>query len=44
VHRNETAKKKDNRLLEDGRIADENERQRLEFLLKTKKWNPERFT
>jgi virulence-associated protein VapD len=28
------------RLLENGTITDENERQRLEFLLKTKKWNP----
>ena len=27
-------------LLGNGTIADENERQRLEFLLKTKKWNP----
>jgi len=28
------------RLLANGSITDENERQRLEFLLKTKKWNP----
>src|SRR5215469_11187597 len=28
------------RLLENGTITDENERRGLEFLLKTKKWNP----
>jgi integrase/recombinase XerD len=28
------------RMLEDGAIADEKERQKLEYLLKTKKWNP----
>ncbi|MFY9869631.1 MAG: hypothetical protein WAK17_07930 [Candidatus Nitrosopolaris sp.] len=28
------------RLLEKGAITDEDERLRLEFLLKTKKWNP----
>jgi integrase/recombinase XerD len=28
------------RMLENGSIVDEKERQRLEFLLKTKKWNP----
>ena len=28
------------RLLENGTITDENERLRLEFLLKAKKWNP----
>jgi hypothetical protein len=28
------------RLLEEGSVTDENERQKLEFLLKTKKWNP----
>jgi integrase/recombinase XerD len=33
-------RKRISRLLEDGRIVDENERQRLDFLLKTKKWNP----
>jgi integrase/recombinase XerD len=33
-------RKRITRLLEKGTIIDENERQRLEFLLKTKKWNP----
>jgi hypothetical protein len=33
-------RKRITRLLENGTIDDENERQRLEFLLKTKKWNP----
>ena len=33
-------RKRITRLLENGRITDENERQSLEFLLKTKKWNP----
>jgi integrase/recombinase XerD len=28
------------RLLESGSITDDNERQKLEYLLKTKKWNP----
>jgi integrase/recombinase XerD len=28
------------RLLKEGSVTDENERQKLEFLLKTKKWNP----
>jgi integrase/recombinase XerD len=28
------------RLLEDGSITNEDERQRLEFILKTKRWNP----
>jgi hypothetical protein len=27
-------------MLESGSIADENERQKLEYLLRTKKWNP----
>jgi integrase/recombinase XerD len=33
-------RKRITRLLENGTISDKNERQRLEFLLKTKKWNP----
>ncbi len=33
-------RKRITRLLENGTITDETERHRLEFLLKTKKWNP----
>jgi integrase/recombinase XerD len=33
-------KKRIIRLLYNGSITDENERHRLEFILKTKKWNP----
>ena len=28
------------RLLENGSVTDDEERQKLEYLLKTKKWNP----
>ena len=38
MHYDET--KRLTRLLEKGTITDENERQRLEFLLKAKRWNP----